>query len=264
MRFKQFLEQGPASLQKTEMPYAQIKSWVKIHAPKFFKQNIPIYRGIFHAPHGKAEGLYNSRSMERKAANTHNYYNLWIDNHDDWKDYPKRKKSFVASFSSRKAAEYTTENDEGSFYYVIPKDGTPIGICPADDMWDSFDFWHMNKYMEFFHAIAKNDTDWSNFVKVTDGIKQQDLEDLADGTTEIQGASSEVARNLAIATSRKFFNLYNYLERQGFNPEFNKFKLEYAGSLDPSLKNKDRECWMAGDVMIVTEDTWEKLEDDLL
>ena len=96
----------------------------------------PIYRGINTAAFGKQLQLKVGDSTvgaPRVSKNTKNYYTLWVDNSKEWKDFPKRSRSFICSTSR------TYADDFGEVYLVIPYDNAQIGICPESDYWYSFD-----------------------------------------------------------------------------------------------------------------------------
>lgn len=67
---------------------------------------------------------------ERISANIINIYTPIINEHPSWNKFPKRR--VVCSFDINKTLAY------GNTYVVFPKNGTKIGICPGNDIWDSF------------------------------------------------------------------------------------------------------------------------------
>ena len=90
----------------------------------------PIYRG---ANFGFSPVYFGStEGTSRKSANTQNYYTLIVDNHSNWKGYPKRSQSFICTLSERVALGY------GEPCLVLPFDDANIGICPDYDIWTSF------------------------------------------------------------------------------------------------------------------------------
>lgn len=90
-------------------------------SPKFksyAKNNVPI--------------LGDSSKMERKSANTYNYYTLWFDNHPTWKKFPKRSKSWICT------TKYSYSTNYGYPSFVFPIGNPTVGICPSNDIWSSF------------------------------------------------------------------------------------------------------------------------------
>lgn len=72
------------------------------------------------------------KKFTRKSANTNNLYTSIIDNHAEWKKYPKRSQSIICSSSTKGAAPY------GNIFCVFPEDGANYGVCPTNDIWGSF------------------------------------------------------------------------------------------------------------------------------
>lgn len=77
--------------------------------------------------------LADSTQFVRRSSNTENWYNLWIDNSSQWKNYPKRLSSFICTTSPSVATDY------GYFKVVIPLDGAKMAIAPSGDIWNSFE-----------------------------------------------------------------------------------------------------------------------------
>jgi hypothetical protein len=65
-----------------------------------------------------------------------NVYNYWIDNHEDWKEYPKRSKAIICA-NNRSVAKYY-----GNMYKILPLQKPELfkmGVCPVSDIWNSFE-----------------------------------------------------------------------------------------------------------------------------
>jgi len=71
----------------------------------------------------------------RRSRNTSNYYTLFMNNHENWSEYPKRQ-IICAGGSGERAFTFARS---ASVYHVLPFDNAKIGICPTADIWDSFD-----------------------------------------------------------------------------------------------------------------------------
>jgi hypothetical protein len=96
---------------------------------KIYKKtnNVRIYRGM----PGDADFKFGDTSIRsRKSKNTENYYTLIMDNDPIWKAFPKRSESFICSTNPGYAEDY------GKLYLVFPVDGTKIGVCPGNDIWE--------------------------------------------------------------------------------------------------------------------------------
>ena len=69
---------------------------------------------------------------------------------DSWKKFPKRNRSHICSLDGHTASSY------GDYlYYVLPKNGTKIGVCPYGDIWDSFDSTYYQSAKDLVLMIRK-------------------------------------------------------------------------------------------------------------
>lgn len=89
---------------------------------------------VFRGMDSKADYLFfNPKNMNRKSANTENYYTLLVDNSKQWSKFPKRSKSIICTLDKNTAENY------GTCYTVIPFDkNSNFGICQHRDFWYSF------------------------------------------------------------------------------------------------------------------------------
>ena len=98
------------------------------HALSMIENGMALYRG--RGSHFST-GIYQAR--KQKISYTGHMYYQWILSEDDsWKDFPPRMESHIATTSQEKASYY------GEVYVVIPDRSARLGICPSDDIWDSF------------------------------------------------------------------------------------------------------------------------------
>jgi hypothetical protein len=102
-----------------------------------FTKDIKIYRGIKRT----SQFLYydkNAIAQERVSPYIdYNFYTLLLNNLPSWKSYPKRK--IICTTDMWKASNYSDNYP----YIVFPFNGAKIGVCPAKDIWDSFDYAHV-------------------------------------------------------------------------------------------------------------------------
>lgn len=81
--------------------------------------------------------IYDAKPGERISQNTNNFYTILFSYIlPSWKSYPQRSKSFICA-----STEYLARCYSSTVYIVIPKNSAKIGICPTDDMWNSFRDW---------------------------------------------------------------------------------------------------------------------------
>lgn len=132
MRFKSFINESRGKSYFYPDDRGEIIDIIKTkckNALNDAKKGYIIYRGMDF----KGDMyVIDPKKGTRKSANTPNYYTWIIDHDKKWKDYPKRSKSIICSTSERKVEAY------GDKYIVFPYDGSKIGVCPEDDIWDSF------------------------------------------------------------------------------------------------------------------------------
>lgn len=91
-----------------------------------------IFRGTYNI--NVPYSFIDPKVLKRTSANTRNFYTLILDNDPRWREYPKRSRSMICSTNINKSRDY------GSVYIVVPYDGFRIGVCPEDDIWDSFSY----------------------------------------------------------------------------------------------------------------------------
>lgn len=79
-------------------------------------------------------GIVRPQNYKRKSANTNNYYTLLIDNSRKWSNYPQRSKSIICwAVNDQDDAPLPLH----SLYYVIPEEGSKIGVVPQSDIWQA-------------------------------------------------------------------------------------------------------------------------------
>ncbi|NPV12905.1 MAG: hypothetical protein HPY57_14130 [Ignavibacteria bacterium] len=119
-----------------ELSEEQLINYIKENCKEFLKKPKVITRSIRPDNLGKDwidfDYFYSDpKTLNRKSSDCYNYYTLIIDNAPEWKDYPKRSKSFICTLG--------TSHIEGNRYYVIPKDDSKWGVCKKHDIFVSFD-----------------------------------------------------------------------------------------------------------------------------
>lgn len=255
MRFKTFLE---SQWQHSKMEFADMMEWIENNAPKFIAREQNIFRGV---DADNAEGLYNGTNLNRKAAYANNnFYNLWLSNSREWSEYPKRSKSFICTTDEGKASEY------GDVLYVIPQDSSDIGICPRADIWDSFKDvptalgissreGHASTFSDCVDDIFKNvlghnvpDDDWEVFYKFAESISVHDI--------NAHCKNEWFSKSLIQYMRDKHLYDVTELMYHILHPDRNGFKLEKASNF---VAHENKEVWMSGSVLMVTEDTYNQI-----
>lgn len=137
---------------------------------KWYFEAFPYKAAIFRGRRNNSKNflLVNPAAVGRKSANTTNEYTLLMSNHPTWKQFPRRDSSIICTTSSRTAEQY------GYTYAVVLPQTFKVGICPANDLWASFDL----------SSMGLRDLDRINdYLRSTVPSPKQDLtyQELADG-----------------------------------------------------------------------------------
>jgi len=190
----------------------------------------PIYRKVL-----LKDNFYivDPSKFVRKSANTKNYYTLLIDYIlPEWKNYPKRSRSLVAT---------TSEKILASVFYkfqVFPFDGSKIGVCPKDDIWLSFikslGGWWLDDFNKDLESLGKlnniklSETDPNLLKKQIQSLKR---------TTRYQPEIKIFKKWM----KNEKLDLLKLIE-EALDPNKNGFKLVKAGDKIPF----DKEVWTDG------------------
>ena len=170
MKFKNYLNEGRSKSLELEEAIKLINSNCS-QALKQYKKEHVIYRALDDNNMNNYL-LTKPTGKKRKSVNTYNHYTLIMNNHPMWKKYPKRQ--IICSGGN---GERAIEQISGGFeevYVVLPYDGAKIGICPKDDVWDSFfriqdEGWGcMDDFNDWlYNARGIEDDNWKKFMEQT-------------------------------------------------------------------------------------------------
>lgn len=225
------------------------KDAIRFAVDRYNETNIAIYRGI-----STKEGIRNSiefvdptaRSEPRKSANTHNYYTLWVDNSVRWLNYPKRSYSLICSTDSITAGIY------GETYVVIPIEDTPIGICPDEDFWYSFDktisghypSFSLGAFMDWLHVnfqLQKINSP-KTFSELNTALKKLDPEKLTDNSPRLK----------ALFAAKGTHEAMNYI----LSPSANDFRLTTWKQFNIT---SSQEVWLSAPSILIDKETFRRI-----
>jgi len=220
-----------------EMNFDQCVEYIENNCTEWLENPIKIKRGIDYN-----YDYFYSKPVARLSKDNLNYYTLIMDNSPEWKNFPKRRKSFICKFNSSTYGNYE--------YYVIPEDGSNWGIVNNQDIWNGFDTsleeidlnYSCNRFVRNFNDVAKlygievNDTNWTQFKK--------DIKEL-----EIAAQYKDI---IFLFDEKKIIN--DYIIRKGnilqnlrniFNPVKNKFVNIHYSDIQkyPEYVDSWSECW---------------------
>lgn len=240
-KFYKYINEGYGKSRVELISESDAKDSIRYNCKKSV-QSTPIYRGV--KSFKDSFGFGNSENQEklRMSANTANYYTLIIDNSKEWSSFPKRSKSFVCTTNIKSASNY------GTPYRTIPFDNTPIGVCPAGDIWDSFqseifDLSILNDAISLAASmlnldIKKMQNDYKYLLKSLDEIgKDYKDENSNSNWLKMQQKVPVFLENFGESNMKFSEYLINVL-----SPKQNKFKLVKAGDQVPTNK----EVWFQG------------------
>lgn len=167
MKFKNFLNEGRSEYIKEEDAKELLLTKCSQALEQYKKGHI-IWRKV--AKFQDRFGIVDpSKHRERYSANTYNYYTLIMNNHPMWKDYPKRE--IICSGGNGDRAKGQSPSSWSYLFFVFPFNGAKVGICPKDDVWDSFEKVRELGFvdMDDFNSILMNrdftHDDWERFEK---------------------------------------------------------------------------------------------------
>jgi hypothetical protein len=195
-----------------------IKSKCK-NAIKSYKKGGIMYRGT-ESHLRQYQILDPAKSPNRTSAYTiGNYYTLIINNHKNWKSYPKREVIGTSSYFDAVA--------RGNVYVVLPFDGFKLGVCPEHDIWVSFNNTFKNGQL--------NDFNW----KLEDKIVTEYGYDSPDTFMEF----SLLSNNIAFGDYKSLYDYATYV----IDPKANGFK-SYKNTI-PKVKAK--EMWTDSKCLLI-------------
>lgn len=184
-----------------------------------------------------------SSRKERKSANTSNHYTLLIDKFlNCWKGWPKRSKGLICSTDEDKAVRYTSGYTYSDILIMVPYDNTPIAVCPAYDIFDSFHVLqkygldYMSMLNSMLSYIGIEDTESS--IKKGLSLPINDFLDMLNRGAIYAYTAKKLEKD---GIREKYKTLKDWLE-DVMDPKKNDFKLVTSNNALPP----NREVWFDG------------------
>jgi len=267
MRLQAYITEGSRSkpIEKEEA-----LNLIKTKCKKMFGSGIKIYRGVDN----EDDFLFSDprKGVERKSANTGNYYTWLMDHLSSWTEYPRRSYSLICATSKSISENF------GYPFYVFPFDGAKIGVCSEEDLWGGFpklkkyggsDFENLDDFNSYLSDMF---TSMDDLLEGGDGTPRVDgpkgyqyhdsWEDFRNGLTKLaihQDAGlfksfenlfdSEVPSFWQILQHRKKGEAISLFFDRIMDPKENKFKLVKAGQVNNIPL--DREVWTEGPAVLI-------------
>jgi hypothetical protein len=197
----------------------------------------------------------------RTSVNTNNFYTrLFSGILDSWSNYPKRERSIICTSSPYTACGFGT-----SVCVVLPENKSLIGICPTDDIWQSFSDIHQLTYL---NDVMLDLFDWAFGWKLSHNII--DLFNKADDATIIQYLN-DLDVELENLDFEEFAEDHDYsaiemdimqlIENRNcpliefFNdlldPDNNRFMLKSIEAYRLNSETEDREVWTEAQCLLI-------------
>ena len=213
----------------------------------------PIYRGNTNP---FDYGFVSPGKYTRKSANTTNWYTFILNNSPSWSQYPKR--SLICSFDKNVAETY----GGGRVYRIFPTDNANIGICPAADIWMSFEnknidsLENLNLDLDtiFDQAMGKQvrDESWDHMKYYAKQVPEWFKKASVTYSGKSHGMKTPVSEAVDFLKTHKYdgSDFIKFLENL-LDPETNGFTHKKISSLHQSPGNK--ECWLDADCYMILE-----------
>ncbi len=163
-----------------------------------------------------------------------------FDNLPSWKMYPKRSESVVCSTSID-----GIYGRAGGMYYVWPKKGSTIGVCPERDIWFSFD---LGEYPNL-DAFTERMYDYFRDIDLNTALQSTKKSNV---TYEMLLKFDVMKKDTKIDDDYWQDNeklITGYFNR-ALSPEHNGFKLVKAGDTFNSGGYEGREVWTDGECLL--------------
>lgn len=251
----------------------KVVALLKAHCSEAFSQYVKTGKTLYKGFSGGKIGAVNYYAMdpsqiERVSQNTNNMYTYFTSKVSPlWKQMPPRNRSLICSSSVMYSGYY------GRVFRVFPEDGTPIAVCPENDMWNSFQqtlgMESVSSIVIFLQNVLIKVLKSSGSIP-SDSVSYQFDKGQLDNyypaffkmpmkkTVQAAFADHEMKPwqldELGIDDLPNHMTVGDYLEEK-LNPEKNGFKI-YSTSDIGSIPSygEGRECWFSGRCVLVHED----------
>lgn len=267
-----------------EMSEEKFKEILKTKCSNWSKTNTQIYRGISK---GDSPFLYiNPKGHDRFRGSQegYNFYGIIMDNGEQWKDYPKRSESIIATNDWSFTSDYANDDVDGNLNYhiVIPFDNTTWGITPKDDLWFAYDVdvLGLRDLSEFnnivgeaisrMRGITHVNINTLSDLKITIGqIDYKDTDNIKNSIEKItnedwyQAEISEFGENTTINKLLTSFITVKDSESMlelimnSLSPE--NFSLQLYDNQGIRFTKQTQECWSDGECLMIRRDYFEKI-----
>ncbi len=229
-----------------------------------YKKGKIIYRGAKKYLTKNDLAVIVTPGIRISQANVPNIYTILLSElFDSWKKFPKRNRSHICSLSLISAQEFSD-----TIYFVFPKNGTKIGVCPRNDIWYSFNTkynkssdtlsymilfifslilnYDIDKIKEDFKNSYKTANLFKEFDNVIDNASKNKRQKYLNVFNKNYYSNSLFSDFIKFVEINKKSNFLKFLEENVFNSK--DFKIVNVSDLSTIIDNY-KEVWFEGDAI---------------
>lgn len=145
---------------------------------------VPMMRG---SRYGSYAYIDPYKSAPRKSMYTSNYYTLLMSKLSVWKKFPPREYAVICSTNRKKASDY------GNVVYVLPQNGSKIGVTSSNDLWGSFGKYIGSGNEEYDGPLGKMNDAWDElFGSVFSYRFFENIETSSDGQVDLSKVDKDI------------------------------------------------------------------------
>lgn len=223
----------------------------------------PLYRSVMTGTIDKSDFTYkiiDPKKFVRRPPTTENYYNIIIDNSENWKKYPKRSRSIMTHTDKDKTEQYGNK-----IFRVIPLKENSKCTSVQNDYWKAFSL----ASWKFDNILTDSLNDFNKSIKNTFNItsKNPSMSNLKKllSSNNLNKNSTSYLKNTRLAKKieKEYGSIYEWIEKKIFVPEHsdvelfnynNKTKFE---DYVPGIRNEGYEVWTDEKCLLIDESLFE-------
>jgi len=239
-----------------------LQKWVPWYDPIDVK--MPLFRSVMVGTTSKPYYPYkvmDPKKFVRKPPTTENYYNVIIDNSENWKDYPKRSRSIMTHTIESKTKLYGNK-----VYRVIPLRENAKCAYVDNDYWMAFDELFKSWPFDHGHGRIESLNDFNHSLRNMFRLSRKDYScETLKGLLKSKGHIFPPSDRKKIEEiESKYGSFYNWVDEK-MKPEYTDVKLfNYNNSSDLGeyhIENQEVgfEVWTDEKCLLIDNDILRKL-----
>jgi hypothetical protein len=242
--FKQFLSESRSS----KISADKAISWMEDNAKDYLSGEIFLYRGIKNRDPDITFANTQEGEPRKSIGNMANFYTLWMSYNPEWKDKPRRERSFICSSSPEDASTW------GSLHLLVPSNDSKIGYTKADDIWNI----QLGDDKDYL-SVAAFTSSTRRFLAVFDLPEAQTYEQLAHNLKQITVEAIEAKNKEKVEAGHNYWHgeerLLRYMDKRNSNNLFDLWSKVFDPSNFKFMTSKDisgeGEFWVDGKAIYI-------------